>query len=188
MTALDSMLCKLQPVGIYSLGEDSNIFRELSAYGESLDMVQDELNRLLGESFFATAESYGLERAERVVGACRADLPTEKRRNMLCVRWSYGGNDFTPEGVRKILTMLGVEGHIIEYPHVQRLSVELTDSNLTPGQRTWVLSQLRALLPAHLEVDALFGGFCWDVADARGLSFGEIDSKAYTWDYIDIHI
>lgn len=74
MDSLNSMVSKLSATGIYSLNEDSNVYSELKAYAEGLDVLVSELEVMLRECFFSTAEDYGLERAERLWGNVHNDM------------------------------------------------------------------------------------------------------------------
>lgn len=187
MSTLNSMISKHAPLGAYSITEDSNIYRELEAYAEGLDTLVAELETMLRECFFVTAESYGLDRPERLWGACRQDLTVEKRREMLLTRSAFGYEDFTPKGIGKLLTLLGISGTVTEYPSVQRIVLDMSAETLTEGQQNWIISQLDALLPAHLEADIVVSGFCWDDGDTLGLTFDEMDGSQLSWDQIDVY-
>lgn len=187
MNILDSLITKHSPLHIYNIACDSNIFRELQAYAEGLEILKSELETILKESFYATAESYGLERAERLWGKVRDDLTTSKRRQMLITRSAFGYDDFTPEGVQKLLAFLGVDGVVYEYPKAQRIVVDTKEAGFTQGQKNWVHSQLNALLPAHLDVDVLWGNFCFDDIEDNNLTFDQMDANSFTWSEIDIY-
>lgn len=186
MDSLNSMVSKLSATGIYSLNEDSNVYSELKAYAEGLDVLVSELEVMLRECFFSTAEDYGLERAERLWGNVHNDMDTEKRRQMLLARSSFGAGDFTLEGTEKLMKILGISGAVFEYPALQRISVDVSDDDYSEGQRIWIISQLRALLPAHLDVDVVFSGLDWNQVDSKNLTFEEMENRALTWEEIDL--
>ena len=185
MIVLDSLIEKHRPLHIYNIEQGSNIFCELSAYAEGLQMLRDELDTMLRECFPATAEDYGLEIPERLWGKVRSDLETEKRRQMLIARSSFGYDDFTLSGIQKLLCFLGVEGVVYEYPLTNRIVVDTKGRNLTPGQKNWIRTQLESLLPAHLDIDVLWGTFCFDDIDDKNLTFDYMDSQSMTWSEID---
>lgn len=186
MDTFTSMVSKLSPLGIYNVTEDSNIYTELMAYKEGLDIIVSQLDTMLRECFFSTAESYGLSNAERLWGAVRDDLSVEQRREMLLARSAFSYDDFTPEGISELLKMLGISGEVTEYPATLRMVVDVSDGNYTEGQRLWIINQLRALLPAHLEVDAVFSGLEWEDIDSGALTFQQMERKSLTWDQIDL--
>lgn len=174
-------------LGIYKITENSNINYELRAYSVGLDILSDALAQLLREYFIPTAEDFGLSKRERLVGAVRDDLGTEKRRDMLVKRSSFGAEDFTLSGMYKALGVLGIEGKITEYPKVNRVTIEVENKGLTKGKRNWIVSQIQMLFPAHLEADAVFSGFSWADIDSKGQSFSQMENTAKTWFEIDYY-
>lgn len=185
MSCLDSMINKLSPLGVYNLSEGSIVYAELAAFSAGLDILRENLDILLRESFIATAEDFGIEIPERLVGNVRDDLLLSKRRKMLSERLSLNVTDFTPVGFEKMMRLLGISGKIEEYPQTQRIVVNLSNEEYTEAQREWIVSQVKALLPAHLVSDVAFSGFNWKESDALANTFAEIDSKAYIWNDID---
>lgn len=187
MRVLDSLISKHLPLHIYNITEDSNIYIELSAYAEGLEILRRELDTQLRECFFATAETYGLDNAERLWGNVRDDLTVSKRRQMLITRSAFGYDDFTLQGIQKLLTFLGIEGVVYEYPKTQRIVVDTKGIQATQGQKNWIYAQLNSLLPAHLDIDVLWGGFCFDDIEAKSFTFDQMDSKELTWAEIDVY-
>ncbi len=188
MSVLQKLVADHKALGIYSITEDSNINCELKAYAEGLEMLRETLQEMEKEAFFFTANTYGLSAAERLWGAQRGDLTTQKRREMLLTRSAFGYDDFTPEGAEKVLKFLGVEGVIREYPRVFRITVDVSSQKLTEGQRNWIVSQLYGVFPAHLEVDAVFDGFEWDALNERNISFDDMENKNMLWSEIDVYV
>ena len=182
---LESMINKLSPLEVYDLGEDSMVYAELAAFSVALDVQRNMISCLLREGFISTAESFGIETEEKLSGAVRDDLPLEKRRGMLIERRSLSVHDFTLRGLEKILSFMGVEGGILEYPQMQRICLDLRGKDYDDAKKEWIVSQAQELLPAHLEQDVVFSGFCWADSDDNGLSFAYMDSKGYTWLDID---
>ncbi len=187
MNVLESLIKNHLPLHIYNITEDSNIYCELSAYAEGLEVLRAELQTQLRECFFMTAESYGLENAERLWGNVRDDLPASRRRQMLITRSAFGYDDFTLQGMQKLLGFLGIEGVVYENPKAQRLVVDTKGTQLSQGQKNWIYSQLCSLLPCHLDIDVLWGDFCFDDIEAKNLTFDQMDSKSLTWSAIDIY-
>lgn len=187
MNALNSLIKKHEPLGIYNITEGGNIHCELEAYAEGLDMLSNELDTLLTECFSATAESFGLEEREKLWGRVRDDLSTEKRRQMLLLRSSFSLADFTLNGAQKIVSFLGLDAQVQEYPRMQRLVIDVSKEGFTEGQKKWIRSQLDALFPAHLETDIVWQGFSFDDADSKNLTFDNIDEKSLPWSEIDTY-
>lgn len=185
MKSLESMIKKLSPLKIYNLEEGTVVYAELAAFAVGLDVLRDTLDLLLKEAFIETAESFGLENLERLVGKVRDDLPISKRREMLNKRLSFGAGDFTLKGLEKLMKLMGVEGEVEEYPEVNRIVLKISGEDYTTAQREWIVSQAKALMPAHLESDVVFEGFNWGDSDLYSNTFSQIDSKSYTWEKID---
>ncbi|MGN0452783.1 MAG: hypothetical protein ACI4GZ_03170 [Ruminococcus sp.] len=186
MSSLDSLILRLSPLGVYSLEENTAVYSELSAYAVGLDILRETLDTMIRECFFASAESYGLRNAEILLGKSREDLPLEKRREMLIARNSLGVNDFTLQGMEKILNLLGVEGVIEEFPALQRISVNLGATLCTRGEKNFIISQIESLFPSHLEADVAFGGMSWAYIEMQQLTFDKMEQKGYSWQEIDI--
>ncbi len=187
MNALSSLLKKHRPLGIYNITENSNIYFELASYAEGLDMLTEVLETQLSECFCATASTFGLEAMERLWGKVRDDLSAQKRREMLLLRSSFGFDDFTLEGAKKLVSFLGLDAKITEYPKAQRIVIDTTGKSYSVGQQNWIVAQLEALLPAHLEIDIVWEGFDFDTMDNKNYTFDSMDAKNLTWSEIDIY-
>ena len=146
------------------------------------------MDELLRECFIVTGETFGIETIERIAGSVRDDLPISQRREMLMERLSLSTADFTLEGFKKMLKIMGVKGEILEYPAELRMVLNLSSEDLDEAQKTWIVYQAEVLLPAHLDFDVVFSGFDWGVSDGLRNSFAEIDAKGYTWKEIDYSI
>ena len=142
---------------------------------------------MLTECFYATAESYGLENAERMWGRVRDDLSLQKRRQMLIDRSSFGYDDFTLQGIQKLMSFLGIDGIVYEYPMALRMVIDTKSKDYTQGQKNWIYAQLAALLPAHLEIDVLWGDFCFNDIENKNLTFDLMDAKGLIWSEIDVY-
>lgn len=188
MSALNSLLKKLEPLHIYNITENSNIYRELQVYAAALDLFSEDVDTLLSEGFYVTAESFGLESMEKLWGKARDDLSLERRREMICLRNAFGLNDFTLAGINKLVSFLGLDNaQVEEYPKLHRIVIDASGRAYSNGQRNWIHSQLEALLPAHLEFDIVWEGFSFDVMDNKKLTFDSMDAKSFTWSEIDIY-
>ncbi len=188
MSVLEKLVRAHIPIGIYNISEDSNLYHELGAYAAGIELVQEDLEVLERETFAKTADSYGLSAWEKLWGAARSDLSISKRREMLLARLGFGYDDFTAEGMSKVLRFLGIEGTIKEYPNVFRATVDVDSKDLTQGIRNWIVSQLQAVFPAHIEADAVFPGFDWDMSDSRNLTFDSMEQRSMRWSEIDIYV
>lgn len=185
MSSLESMIKKLSPLGVYNLSENTMVYAELAAFSIGLDMLRENLDTLLKENFVATAEDFGLKNTERLLGNVRDDLMLSERREMLKERLSLNVADFTLAGFEKMLKILGTLGVIEEYPKTQRIVLNLAGEEYSEAEREWIVSQAKALLPAHLVSDIVFAGFDWKRSDLLANTFAEIESKGLVWSEID---
>ena len=58
----------LQPLGVYDLSEGKINWAELAVYGTQMDLGADHLEDSGREMCLATAEGFGLERVEELIG------------------------------------------------------------------------------------------------------------------------
>lgn len=186
MNILEKLIKLHKPVGVYDIKEGGNIYRELSVYADALDELLQELETVQREGFILSAEDEGLSQIEQVFGGVRYDLAPTQRRSMIKARCSLSSGDFTPSVLSKFMDVLGIQAQVWEYPSVFRLTFRVEGEHPL-SRRKWIASQLKALLPAHLEVDPVFEGFSFADIKKNNLTFGEMEKKAMNWADIDIY-
>lgn len=181
MHPLISMMNKLAPLGIYDLSDNTNIKNELQAYGYALNVHRQNMEELLRESFISTAESYGLENREKVIGDTKSSYSTEKRREMLTLRKGFNENDFTKASLIKFLQSLGVTSYsFTEQPGAQSVSVCIGGS-YPDSEAKWIENQIREFLPAHLNIFVYHGGKTWNQRQLMNKTFAELDAENLSW-------
>ncbi len=185
MNVLDRLKKRLSPVKLYNLGKGTLQYAEVSACAAGLEILEEALDELTRECFAETAESFGIERMERLWGKVRDDLPLAQRREMLNARNSLRSDDFTLHGIGKIFTLLGVGGKITEYPSLDRMVIDITDREYSEGEKNFIRAQSEALFPAHLEKDLVFLGVTWKSFEEKGYDFLTFENQGYTWRDID---
>ena len=84
-----------------------------------------------------------------------------------------------------MLAFLGVSGEIVESPLTLSIALKLQDGEYSSALSKWVMSQAKALFPAHLECDVVFPGLEWQVIDSLQNTFLYMDAKSYSWNKID---
>lgn len=152
MGSYDSMKEKLNAVGIYSIDENSNISKELSACAEGLDRLFDSLDTMTKEYFIETAEDFGIVRREKFLGKEREEYSTEKRREMLLLQEQNMGGKCTPEAFSDILRSCGLTDFTFnEAPTSFRLSITINDT-LSEEQKKIVTERINLEFPLHLSV------------------------------------
>ena len=185
MTSFDSMKNKLNSLGVYNITQGSNIYNELKSYAVALDEHRNFLDEILRENFISTAETYGIEKREEMVGNKKDVYALDKRREMLIFRNSLGIKDFTLAGVDKLLTSLGISDYqITERYNYQHFVIHI-GGDYNDVEQEWIRKQINLILPAHLRIYVYFMSISWSYIDYKGFTFQYMDNKNYTWETIN---
>lgn len=173
----------LESTGLYDT-DKQNINSELVVYASELDRIKNKLLYMLCECFINTAQTYGLALREQVFGAVRDDLTIEKRREMLTLREQLDSSCFTPEKIKSALESFGLEFELYEYPSLYSVVID-TVGHYTAKEKSWIRSQVKKIMPAHLVVEVVFNGPSWVKIDGYSNTFLYMDSCDMTWAEID---
>ncbi len=186
MTALESMVKKLSPLGIYRIEDETNIKNELSAYAYALDIHKKNIDNLIRECFISSAQDYGIEIREKVIGAVKSSYDLSKRREMLTLRKGFNENDFTQDSLAKFMKSFGVtEFNLSENPTQSIISV-CVGGSYPDSEEKWIENQIRLILPAHLTAFVYFGGKNWRQLYQEDKTFRELDEQDLMWQ--EIHL
>ena len=185
MNASSSISRKMQPLKAYCIESGNNINFEIESYSVALDEYRSLMDQVLRECFISTAESFGLDMREKNVGDVNSDYPVERRRQMMILRNLVGENDFTLEGLSRFLKCFGVaDFSVIEMPSENTIAIYV-GGEYSLRTRNWIERQIDMMVPAHLIYTVTFRGILWSEIDDNTMTFGEMDSKNYTWKYIN---
>lgn len=185
MNSFDSITGKLAPLNLYNITEDSNIYYEISAYSIALDRHRENLERVLKECFISSAETYGIENREKVIGGVRSDYSLEYRRRMLILRKAFGDNDFTKGKFNSFLTSIGIYiFDVLEMPEDEEINICIGGS-YNRDDKAWIMKEIKLALPAHLNSNVYFGGIDWATIDSKDLTYDLIDNYNYSWSVIN---
>ena len=185
MKALESMIKKLSPLKIYDTSTTSNVYAELAAYAAALDCYRDKLDEALRECFISTAEGFGLETRERVIGDVRNDCSTEQRRTMLSTRASLGETDYTIKGFDRFMKSFGVQDYTLsESAGTQSVTVIIT-GDYKSNTESWIINQTRMILPVHLNMYVYAGGRDWKAIDSANYQYMTFDNHNQTWQQLN---
>ena len=185
MQALDSIISKLKPLGLYSLKNDSTVFYELSAYAEGLAILENCLAELENECFISTSSSFGLKMRESLFSYSKASTSIALRRNLLSYLLSVCSNDYNKESINKAIIASGIDGFIIEQPGENVVYINCSSLKDNFNTKTEAKNIVKQFLPAHLEPIFDFRVISWDYIDTNDKTFNEMDSKDLTWNNID---
>lgn len=184
MTSLVSMIKKLEPLGVYNMQSGFIIRCELQAYAAALDEHRNNIEKTLEECFINTADDYGIELREKMIGSLRSNYSLNKRREMLLMRNSFGENDFTADALGNFIRSLGVnEYDIVENPSGNIISVTLGGS-FSDVETAWIIRQIKNFLPAHLESYVYPAGKTWHQFQLSDKTFLQLDTDDLTWSQI----
>ena len=182
MNSLKSMKDALRPLGLYNLGEDSFISRELSCYAQFLDEVGEAMDSLLTEGFLQTAGEEGIARMEALAGARQPEeTALEKRREMLLYRFAHRPDDFNREGMLRGLAALGLTAQITENFGAEQLILSDDTAFSDPAQYLRIRREALDLLPAHLEVLFNLGTLTWTVFQGKDFTWNQWNSQNLNW-------
>lgn len=186
-TSLEQMLLLLRPLGIYTLEEESLVYCELASYAKGFALVYDRLALLYREAFLPTAESFGLDYLEQLMGfPANNKLDLERRRELLRYTISLAAGDYDLEGMKNGLRSIGLDAEIEEDRENERLYITANAflGNFISYDR--LKRDAQKILPAHLEVIFEFGNFTWDAFDAKDKTFDQLDARDFSWDEFEI--
>lgn len=174
----------LNDTGVYDI-ENSSLINELKAYAFVINELNQGINTMLSECFISSAQSYGLEFKERLIGNIREELSTQDRRKMLSLRETIDSNSFTVERIKQAIESFCLRKCILsEYPMLCMTGIEIS-GNFTQAQKDWIKEQIRKIMPAHLSLSISFNGYTWAYNDLKNNRFSYIDNLDYTWETID---
>lgn len=174
----------LNDTGVYDI-ENPSLINELKAYAFVINELNQGINTMLSECFISSAQSYGLEFKERLIGNIREELSTQDRRKMLSLRETIDSNSFTVERIKQAIESFCLRECILsEYPMLCMTGIEIA-GNFTQAQKDWIKEQIRKIMPAHLSLSISFNGYTWAYNDLKNNRFSYIDNLDYTWETID---
>ncbi|MCH5303405.1 MAG: hypothetical protein J1E41_00955 [Ruminococcus sp.] len=181
MTSLESMIKKLLPLNIYRIEDDTNIKNELSAYAYALDIHRENIDTLIKECFISSAEDYGIEIREKVIGDLKSFYDIEKRREMLTLRKGFNDNDFTADSLGEFIKSFGVTDYRLSEVPTQNIISVCVGGSYSDSEARWIENQIRLILPAHLTAFVYFGGKIWRQLNQEDKTFKEIDAQDLMW-------
>lgn len=141
---------RLLPTGLYLLSGSGGVDFELMAYAAGLDPLIDAVKELQRESFFATAESWGLSSFEAACGLKNPPADLAEARKRLAALTSVCGDDCSADAVLSLLTSLGFTLTLSKGSAAGSLVCSVT--KVPEGTSAELLQELQGFFPAHLNV------------------------------------
>ncbi|MGI6255293.1 MAG: hypothetical protein ACOYJZ_06630 [Acutalibacter sp.] len=180
MTAREHLAKVLTGTGLYQLTGSTPVDWELSAYGAGFALVEQRLERLLGDLFAATASRERLAQWERLFRTQPSTAPLEDCRDQVHSRLAVTPDCFTLEALNGMLPGGGVRGILQE--NGSSLTVVL--GKLLGITQEEAARELDRLLPAHLSW-TWEEAITWVALDAYSQSFAQWDALGKTWEELD---
>lgn len=150
MGTYDIMKKCMLPTGLYRLDGKTAVDWELQAYAAALDPLRDDLPKLQGESFTATAADYGLRYAELALGILFPGNTLEERRNSILALGAVGTDGCGRDAFEKMLTGLGITADLSEDAAKQTLTIHVKQEPVA-GPEAWE-PVVNRFVPAHVQV------------------------------------
>ncbi|MDD5952707.1 MAG: hypothetical protein PUC32_03515 [Oscillospiraceae bacterium] len=148
---LTGMKNRLRETGLYTLDGTTLVDAELAAYAAGFAPLMASYDELCRELMVQTAESYGIDQREMLLGNGFLYLPLETRRQMLLARLAMSGNDYTADALQRALDSVGIVSTITEQPSSDSILVKVTDvSRVSSKTQAAVKALAEQFLPAHL--------------------------------------
>lgn len=188
MSALNGVYEALRPLGLYRLGQDSLVDRELAAYGAALEAFENAVETAARQHFVQTASGEALARYETLVGlAPRTGLDDETRRALVLYRLGVAPHDFHREGMLGSIRAAGMEAELGEDVEKEALTVRclrVLDPSLDLDQ---LKESVRGVLPAHLLSEFDMGDLTWDLLESAAVTWDRWDETDLTWTDFDLN-
>lgn len=171
----------LRPLGVYDLGIDSVNRGELGVYGKELDAGGEQLEELLRETSLITAESYGLERVEKLLPCRPASETLQDRRRALAALLRIGGDSFTLAAINDTLSGCGVNAVAAEGTRPGYVEVGFPDVAGIPASFEALRAIVEEILPCHLEITYVFWYNTWGSLAEKVSTWGAAENSGRTW-------
>ena len=146
MGEFQNMVQRIEETGMYEVTQGGELYAELMAYAEGLDMFFGEAEELLRECFVSTAESYGITLREALFHRVRFNSTLQEKRDRLTAALSVCQKDNTTQGMQKICDAFGVDGTFTFDISEMKITFECTRT-MTEYVRSQLEEQMRVLMP-----------------------------------------
>ena len=149
-----SMRRRLTETGVYRADGTTAVDAELAAYQAGLQPLTERYEALWQELFVQTAENWGLEKKEHLVGCAAGVVSAEQRRAMLLHHLSVGESAFSKQALEDALACVGISAAITELPSEGKLRIIVTDlSGMAEPDEETAVALAERFLPVHLTAE-----------------------------------
>lgn len=180
MNPLASMRLRMQETGLYALSGDTAVDWELEAYAEGLDLLYEQIYKLMRDLFPETADEDGLSLWESLFGLSGQGMEKEERRRRLLLRVSAVPG--TKAGLIRLGESLGIPVSIAEEPGTIYC---MAYSDPDEEEVSRFLRSFGGFVPAHLQILLDLRPLSWSQIQAQGRSWQQMDVAALSWKDIE---
>ena len=181
---LNRMVDLIKKCEIYSLNENSLIYKELCAYSVGINLVKNYLEEILRECFISTAVTFGLSNYQQLFDIDLSQLELNNKREILNLLNSRQKGTFDFSLFTTLMDLsdnnyyaqMALDGkilHVDNYEVNNRIQISKIDS-LVCGNAS-----------IALKTDFSSFGQCWDTRDKSNYSFNFLDKNPISFNTFD---
>jgi hypothetical protein len=176
------MLSYVSP--IYS---NSRVMQSLyQAEGAEFDALRDAITQVLNQFYVDTA-TWGLDQWESELAlAPNPSLTDDERRYR--IKSKIRGYGTATISLVKTVAEAYDRGKVdvIEDFAAYTIHIWFVDTRGVPANIDDLKAALRAVVPAHLDIQYTYHYLIWDEFDAKGWTWDQFDAQGYTWDELEV--
>lgn len=177
---------KLLSTGLYEDKESSAALIELKCYAAGFQIIGDEIENLLQESFAETAQDEGLDSIEKKYDLGFISNIQEERLKGISAVSKIAAGSFTQRSIEEFLNET-IGDYELEVSYADfTFSLLIKNKQLSADFTAWIKRIIPKLITAELEPDITIDTLTWIKIDNKNLTWVEMDNKNYTWADIEL--
>lgn len=168
--------------------DSSRVVRALNqGRGEEIDKLRQSLNETL-DQFFVNTATWGLDTWEEELGLpVTPAQPEPERRDKIRSRLR-GYGTCTIKLVKQVAESYDNGSvDVIEDQAGYIVIIKFVDTQGVPPNIDDLKAAVRAVVPAHLDLQYEYAYFIWDELDAKNWTWDQLDALALTWDQLEVY-
>lgn len=172
---------KLLSTGIYKDSDTSAALLELQCYAAGFQVLGDEIDTLIQESFAQTAQSEGLDELEKRYDFGFISNDAEERKRGIIAVSKIAAGSFTQRSIESFLSEVAGDFEMEASYADSTVTVTIKNRDLSSYFIEWIKRILPKIITAELELTIIIDGLSWLKIDEKNLTWLEMDNKNYTW-------
>jgi hypothetical protein len=156
------------------------------AEGLEFDALRDALNQVLDQFFVDTATWY-LDQWESDLALAQNPSLTDDERRWRIKSKIRGYGTATISLVKNVAEAYDRgKVDVIEDFAAYTVHIWFVDTRGVPPNIDDLKAALRAVVPAHLDIQYKYHYLLWEELDAKGWTWDQFDAQGYTWDELEV--